>query len=398
MARPSALQTPSDIRLRAEILADPDIRRAVSEIDKQSKQADTRRHLLANAVRLTPALAPKVHAIVEDCRARLEYAESIELYVYADARLNAAAARPEHGRSFVLFSSGLLEALDDDELAFVLGHELGHHIFEHHELPIGALMRGPGLVRPAQALQLFAWSRYAEISADRAGLYCCGKLEAVGSTLFKLASGLKRSLTENVIDAMLAQYDDIEAAGAATAEDAPRVDWITTHPFSPLRIKAAKYFAESSVMDASGRSIDELEVEVARVMSVMEPGYLRESSDGAKAMRRFLLAAGMVLAGADGSVDEVENAAIDELLGAGTVTRRLDLEALRADLPTRIADVVERVAPHKRVQVMRDLCLVARADGESTEQERALLESWARDLGLADGLVTCAIENTLDLD
>jgi Zn-dependent protease with chaperone function len=82
-----------------------------------------------------------------------------------------------------MFSSALIEAFDDQELAFVVGHELGHHMFSHHEVPVSQLSRESQL-EAGVVLELYAWSRYAEISADRAGLACVGELDSAARAFF----------------------------------------------------------------------------------------------------------------------------------------------------------------------------------------------------------------------
>ena len=117
-------------------------------------------------------MAPEIRAIADECIQRLGITIPVEIYVYPSASYNAACVKPEEGRLFIMFSSSLLERFDAAELRFVMGHELGHYLYHHHDIPIGYLLVGQNRPSPSLALQLFAWSRYAEISADRAGAHC----------------------------------------------------------------------------------------------------------------------------------------------------------------------------------------------------------------------------------
>ncbi len=366
--------------------------------ERHADQLETRRRLLSTAVRLTPALTPELFRTVDSCVEKLRVGTTVELYVQPSPHLNAACFRPEAGRVFLMFSSELLEAFDAEELAFVTGHELGHHVFDHHSIPVGLLLHGKSKVPPRLALQLFAWSRFAEVSADRAGLFCCGDLNAVARALFKLASGLRSGAAHIVMDALLAQVQDIESFGDATADAGPRADWFSTHPFSPLRLKTAKLFADSAIMRDGGVERDELERSTDAVMSLMEPGYLKEDTDAAIAMRRLLLAGAMVVAAASGGVSEAEVEAIEEFLGEGKVTRHLSVEALREDLPRRIQAVVDEATKSRRAQVLRDLCVIAKADGPATGDERRELEAIARGLGLGVEIVCRTIDCSSELD
>ena len=70
-------------------------------------------------------------------------------------------------------------------------------------------------------------------------------------------------------------------------------------------------------------------------------------------------------AAASGDISDSEVEAIESFLGEGKVTRHLSVEALREDLPGRVAKVIELAPPSRRAQVLRDLCVIARADGRA---------------------------------
>ncbi|MBV1858535.1 MAG: M48 family metalloprotease [Nannocystaceae bacterium] len=305
--------------------------------------------------------------------------------------------KPEDGRVFLLFSSQLLEMFDEGELTYVVGHELGHHKFGHHGLPVHAVLKG-AKVRHAVALQLFSWSRFAEVSADRAGLYCAGSIDAVGRGLFKLASGLRGTKTNLAVDALLAQMEEIRAEGIATRSDEDRGEWFSTHPFSPLRLKAAQLFAGSEVMTKGGSSLDQMELEVGSAMGIMEPGYLKAKTDQGQALRRVLLAGGMMVAAASGDVSEDEIDALDGFLGEGTVTGKLSVDALRDDLPSRVRAAKAAAPVMRRAQLIRDLCVIALADGHADSQERAVMVDLAKQLEVDPALVDQTLQAKLEPD
>ena len=119
------------------------------------------------------------------------------------------------------FSSSLLEAFDENELMFVVGHEFGHHVYQHHDIPIGYILNGKHRPSASLALQLFTWARYAEISADRAGAYCANDLNAVARALFKLASGLTDNRVVNFdLAEFLGQLDEMQAVDAEPGQGA----------------------------------------------------------------------------------------------------------------------------------------------------------------------------------
>jgi tellurite resistance protein len=389
------LQAQGERDLRERLLAEHEIRRAIEQIDKQlEKEQGARRQLLAAATRLTAEMAPELHAILTRCKETLGVEGPLETFVYPDPMFNAAAVRPERGRLLMMVSSGLLEGFDDDELSFVAGHEFGHWLFDHHQIPVGVLLGGRFRVSPSLVLQLFAWQRYAEISADRAGLICAGGLEAAAHALFKLASGLTGGRVKVRIDEFLAQVGDLqkEAESVATADERPRSDWFSSHPFSPLRLKAAQLFAASAVMTPGGVARDQLEAEVQELMTLMDPSYLQGRSEVAELMRRLLFAGGVAVAAASGEVTEESLEALEDLLGPGSIPGELKPDVIKADLPSRIEAVRAEVPVLRRAQVIRDLCVIARADGRIERGEVEVIREIAEAVGVDETMVDCVIE------
>ena len=191
----------------------------------------------------------------------------------------------------MIFSSSLLEEFNADELKFVMGHELGHHVYDHHAIPIGYLLRGRERPDPKLALDLFAWSRYAEISADRAGAHCAQNIDAVARSLFKLSSGLTSRVVQFSLDDFVAQVDDMQIGDDESGVGSSMSDWFSTHPFSPLRVKALKLFERSELYTKQKGAISssDMEVAVQSVPSLMEPSYLDAKTDTAVAMSRLFV-------------------------------------------------------------------------------------------------------------
>jgi Zn-dependent protease with chaperone function len=232
-------------------------------------------------------MSPPLYDIVDACCETLEVIIPLELYVYASPQFNAMCIKPEEGRLFIALTSSLIEKFSLPELKFVLGHELGHFIFQHHDIPIGYILKGRLKPDPSLVLKLFAWSRYAEISADRAGAVCSRDLDAVAGAMFKLASGLTSPLVKASMDDFLSQLEDMQAA----ANDTPvrgtvSQDWFSTHPFSPLRLQALKYAFESELLCPDGYSVAELEAHVEPLMGLMKQSYLEEKSPAAERQSR----------------------------------------------------------------------------------------------------------------
>lgn len=391
----------NDLSLYEKLLADPDVKRVREEIERQEKKGPMgiRRHLLSSSVRLSRSMAAGLHRMTDHCSEALGLDIPLELYAYSSPQFNAACFKPEEGRLFVMFSSSLLEAFSEKELLFVVGHELGHHVYQHHDIPIGYILQGKERPSASLALELFAWSRYAEISADRAGAFCAEDLDAIAHALFKLASGLtSNSVVQFNLPEFLQQLDDMMAADAEPGQGAPMQDWFSTHPFSPLRVKALKLFADCDMLRAGEQDRVKLEVGVQRLMSLMEPSYIDARTDTAETMRRLLFAGAVLVADAQGGISEEEMAVLKKFFGDSFRPEALNLEKIKAELPNRIQATREQASVTQRMQVLRDLCLVARAEGETSEAEIQVIESIAQGLQVPCGFILQCIEETLELD
>lgn len=397
----AALRCASDLSMYNQLLEDLTVKRVNEQLERMeesnSERSSTRRHLLATSVRMSETMAPDLHTIAKECSDRLELGIDLELYVFASPVYNAMCFKPEDGRLFVMFASSLLEAFDEAELKFVMGHELGHHVYRHHEVPIGYILRGKQRPDPRLALDLFTWSRYAEISADRAGAHCAQNLDAVSRALFKLASGLTGKNIQFNLDDFLSQVDAMQVEDAQPGQGAPKEDWFATHPFSPLRVKALQQFYSSELAGGVVKKAD-LEAAVMGVMSLMEPSYLDGRTDTAENMRRLLFAAALVVANADGKVGEEEIEVFEKFFGSRAYTDDLDLEKLEADLDDRIQAVKEQASVPQAMQVVRDLCLVARAGGHIHKTEEQVLERVADGLGVPREFVCQTMEVDLTPD
>ncbi len=394
------LRSQQDREIASQLMQHAEVKRVNDWIEKKEEEGPvgTRRRLLATSVRLSRTMAPWLHDMADECIDLLGVKIPLELYVYSSPTYNAACVKPEEGRLFIMFSSSLLEAFEGPELRFVLGHELGHHLYGHHDIPIGYLMQGKARPNPKLALQLTTWSRYAEISADRAGARCAQDLEGVARSLFKLASGLSGSLVNFNIDEFMQQVDEMQSADAEPGQGAPTEDWFMTHPFSPLRVKALKLFDQSELARDGGKSVTELEAGVQVLMTLMEPSYLEGRTDAAESMRRLLFAGSIAVANANGDVSDREIAVFEKFFGKRAFSEELNLEKLSQDLPDRIEQVNAVTTVAQRMQIIRDLCTVARADGKTSAAECAEVESIAQALEIQPMFVSQAMALEIDLD
>lgn len=198
------------------------------------------RGLLRSGVRITPQNGPQLVEIARSCQARLQPGP-VDLYVLPARALNAYTFGFAKPKIIVLYSP-MLKVMDEDELRFVIGHEMGHVGLGHAWLNtlMGGLAGVPAGFAGAVILNLVfrGWNRTCEYSADRAGLLACGSLVKSISALAQLEVGDLTTRTEvQQALAMLEHQDDTLSGSLGEV--------LSTHPMIIKRIKELQAWAAS---------------------------------------------------------------------------------------------------------------------------------------------------------
>ena len=89
--------------------------------------------------------------------------------------------------------SALFKNMDEGEISFILGHEMGHVSLGHTRINsfVGGMAGIPAPWGVSVILRgiFLSWNRACEYSADRAGLLACGNVNKAISALIKLGAG-----------------------------------------------------------------------------------------------------------------------------------------------------------------------------------------------------------------
>ncbi len=397
MTTATEIQSRRDRMLREELVEDWGVKHALKKIDKLTSGYGlrTRRNLLTGALRLTRSMAPDAHRSLSACREVLGWDKPVELYVKPDPMVQAFCTRAVSGPIIIGVSSRLLETFSDAELRFVLGHELGHAVYDHFAIPMPVTaslqdVGGKFVSRPV-SLKLYLWCRAAEVSADRAGVVCAGGVDPAAHALLRIASGLGSNVIKPDLAAFTSQLDALHAAPAACADERDEegvLDCFDTHPYSPLRVRALLAFGRSAAFQrATGKATDgidadELERLVEHDLGVMEPSYLEDKTEHAELMRRVLFCGGVCVAAANGEIAPSELRALRALLGAKNVDIPEELDAIRKELVERAAEAKDKVSFAGRAQIVQHATIVAAADGVVEDSELAELTNLANALGV----------------
>jgi Zn-dependent protease with chaperone function len=198
--------------------------------------------LIAAALPVNAETAPGLAELAKSCTRRLRAAPT-SMYVAPGMTLNAYTFGLVEPQVVVVYA-GVLKIMDEDELRFIIGHEMGHVCLGHTWL--NSLVGGiAGIPSPyfAAALLYFSfrwWNRACEYSADRAGLLACGKPEKAASALIKLAGGASGVRSAEALQQVLQKIEseDDGLTGNLT-------ELLSTHPMVVRRLDALRKYAVS---------------------------------------------------------------------------------------------------------------------------------------------------------
>ena len=192
-----AWEHPADRAALEALRAIPGFDEVVRRVAGAITERGVRQLFLANAVQTGVTQRPRLHALLVEACATMDWPDVPELYVTQDPKANAFAVGFE--RPFIIITSGALELLEsDDERRFLLAHELGHIMSRHMTyrtialiiMSIGSLALFPiGLAFLPFQLALLEWHRKSELSSDRAGLLAVQDEIAAHGTFMRLAGG-----------------------------------------------------------------------------------------------------------------------------------------------------------------------------------------------------------------
>lgn len=140
-----------------------------------------RGRLLGTSIRAHEQQLPQLHRVVERCARTLGLPMP---HVFVREDLYVCITGMGLGEPYALaLSSVWLPHLEEDELEFLVGAELGHIAAGHTRLT--SLFSASGKENPVIALVCGGWLRRTEYTADRIGLLCCGSLDAAIRAIFK---------------------------------------------------------------------------------------------------------------------------------------------------------------------------------------------------------------------
>jgi Zn-dependent protease with chaperone function/uncharacterized RDD family membrane protein YckC len=192
----------------------------------------SRGRFLGGGVRIREGQFEHVYAVVEECARTIGVAVP-HVFVRDDPFVPIVAIGTGEPYALV-FSATWIELFSQDELRFVVGRELAHIAAGHTKLT--SLLSANGRENAVIAVAFGAWLRTIEYTADRAGLLCCGSLNAAISAIaVSTFQQVGRSIDLHTFAEQRREID---------AEPALRMgEWLNANPYATNRIAALAAFA-----------------------------------------------------------------------------------------------------------------------------------------------------------
>lgn len=340
-----------------------------------------------NSLKVQEKVLPELYLMCEEVKAKLGFVENVDFYIIGDNSVNARswATDDEERPHIITINSGLYNLMNDEELKFVIGHEIGHLINEDAVIQDIFYFIYPDEETKENCPEFLEkrinlYNQLAELGADRYGYMANENLEACVSAIFKIASGLLLDKMSVSIDALIAENNNrlnyfLKDGGVSEG----------THPVNPIRIHALELFAEAKTQTALNRGMNEM-VNVLQTFwyEAIDP-YLTD----------FVAAASIIVSRMDGRVDKFEEECIIDELAKFTLTPYKDLKRVeKGDVAQIFYDSVEKILemdPSMNEGLLRYFITIVIADGILDNNEMDLIFDFGSRIEFSHGEIAKAI-------
>lgn len=326
-----------------------------------------------HSLKVEPRLLKHLYDLFEEVKQTLDFTAPIDFYVTGNSDVNAFSVSIEKDDkpSIVNVNSALLSLMTDQEVKFVLGHELGHLI--DHDSRMNSLINFVYPVSDAMPIGLMhrirLWSQLAELEADRYGYLACGDLGACVSAFYKMSSGLDIARMNVELDVLL--EENRKHLEYFLSDKGISLD---THPVNPIRVESLNLYATSSSERELKKGMEDL------IGILLKVGC----SEIDKPMSDFIASAGLIAANIDGNVNDQEIEVILEELSAQQMFAMDYLKTIsKSDVPKIFEESVQKILelePALREPMVRYIIQLVMADNSFSSDEMNFVFELAENL------------------
>ena len=302
-----------------------------------------------NNLHVTPLITPIISKCIENVTRNLRIPSSaVTAYVYSSKDINASCIAGNDVECIIQLSSGLIDILEDNEIESVIGHELGHFLYNHGATSDQA---------DHKSLEFFIQKRAQEFSADRIGLLSCGDLNAAVRAMMKVVSGLSsRHLNFNVGEfiSQLSRTDNLRMPS----------NFQPSHPPMLVRCRALLWFSTceafmSGKHDYSTTEIEKIDKKIQNdIDKYVDPAAVETIKELKESVKLWLSASIII---EDNRFDNEEQEQFEKSFGKAkleklkvfisnpnakmNVAKKLEvsIQNLSQEMPSRIDDEIESI-------------------------------------------------------
>lgn len=353
------------------------VNEVLKQLNDSGNDAWWRSNMEGHSLKVAKELLPDMYELCNSVKETLGFVDPVDFYVTGDSAVNAfsVAAEKEGQPHIVNVNSGLIALMTNEELKFVIGHELGHLINKDTSLSrLISFVFPEGTTPPITLLyKIRLHSQLAELVADRYGFKAAGNLESCVTAFFKMASGLDLQKMNVSIDVLL--QDNLKHLeyflndkGLSRA----------THPVNPIRVQAINLFANA-------QSQEELEKGMDQLVSILLKVGNNEQDEH---LARFIATSGLLMANADNNVSNEEIDMIVENLASLKIFPMKFLEEIKkGDVTEIFNDAVSnlmKINPGLREGMLNYMIGIVMSDRNIAKEEIELLTHYGGKIGFSN--------------
>ena len=315
----------------------------------------------------------RYYNIFNEIKETLQFTEPVDFYITGDPSVNAfAIASQEEGEPNIInVNSSLIQLMTDDELRFVIGHEMGHLINKNATLVklINFVFPHGATIPITLQYKIRLWQQLSELVADRFGYMAMPNLNVCISAFFKMSSGLDFNKMDMKVEAFL-------------EDNKKRLEYFrndkginfATHPINPIRVEALNQFSKSVFFNDKGTSKEDLENGMNELIEILLKVRNTELDSN---MAKFIATAGLIIANCDETISENEIDLIFSELSVLEIFPKTYLEDIaQSDVVETFKESIKKLLelnPETREAMLRYLISIALADKDINVKEVELI-------------------------
>ena len=353
-----------------------------------SSDAYWRSNMEGHCLKVQQDLLPDFYALCHEVKDRLSFDEAVDFYITGDSSVNAfsLAAEDKGEPHIVNVNSGLFDLMTQDELRFVIGHELGHLINKDTALSrlVQFVFPPDSNVPVSLQYKIRLHNQLAELVADRYGYFATNDLNVCVTAFFKMASGLDLTKLNVSIEALIADNTRrleyfLNDKGVSRA----------SHPVNPIRVQALNLFANAQSEEELQQGMDEL---IAILLKVGD-------TELDEHLAHFIASAGLIVANVDNAVEEEEvNQILDQLAGLKIFPRLFLDEIASGDVMgifNQSVNGILNINPGMREGILQYMIRIMMSDKKFAENEVKMLYDFGESIGFSQMEVASAMAEAI---